>query len=307
MLPRRARLLTSALCLLFYCTQAPLQGVAHAQASHHDDVPERQRDDNGNLLPIIGGALALIGGALLVDSLTGKDWASAKQLDRDGPVFPRKQAVGQFQVQGYALPGWPVVVDVAAEPGTETWLVVHYRGAKKKDQLRYRIPGEGRRVQVVQLPSAGPAAKLTTARFSLLSYRTVGEKKVYQPHMVYGIGAGPRAVGSTTLHIGTLAPAVARQAAEVRYTLVAKRLFDRSAVEVLRLPSGNKGKLKLVKAARRFPLPPGTHPGDWRQMQVDPKPAAGLYHFQARAWLVGGRSDERDWTGAIAPNFVRIP
>jgi hypothetical protein len=42
-------------------------------------------------------------------------------------------------------------------------------------------------------------------------------------------------------------------------------------------------------------------------MQGRPKPQSGIYHLQARGWLVGARNDERDWTGAIAPNLVRIP
>src|SRR5687768_5991595 len=98
MLPRRARLLTSTLCLFVCMAQAPLEGMALAQTSHDDDdTPQREGDDDNSLLPIIGGVLALIGGALLIDSLTGKDWATPKELDRDGPLFPRKQALGQFQ------------------------------------------------------------------------------------------------------------------------------------------------------------------------------------------------------------------
>lgn len=307
MLSRPASHLAALLSVAAFAVHGPARAAADpcVTLSCPSIGAEGRDDDDSGLIPLVLAGLGLIGGALLIDSLTGKDWASPAKLDRDGPIFPKRQALGRFQVQGYALPGWPVVVDIETRPGTETWLVVRYRGAKK-DLPRIPIPGQGRRVQVVHLPQA--AGPIRTARYSLHSFRSKADgKTIYQPHNVFALGAGPRAVGSTTLQISQLSPAVARQAADVHYSLFAKRLFDRSVVEVLRLPRKHDGKLKLVKDARLFPLRPGSHPGNWRTMKVQPSPAAGLYHFQARAWLVGGRNDERDWTGAIAPNFVRIP
>lgn len=302
MLSRRVYAFTSAACIALAVGIAPIASSAQRRAPE-----QRERNGTGpeDVLPFVLGGLGVFGGTQLIDSLTGKDWASPRELDRDGPVFPKRQAIGRYQVQGYALPGWPVVVDVETSPGTETWLAVNYRG-KKKEALRVRIPGEGRRVHVVQLPSTN-SPELTTARYSLHSFTTERRKQIYRPHNVYAVGAGPRAVGSTTLQIASLGPSVARRPADVRYSLVAKRLFDRSSIEVLRLPSGKKGAMKMIKEERRFPLQAGTHAGNWGAMKVDPRPTAGTYHFQARAWLVGGRNDARDWTGAIAPNFVRVP
>lgn len=281
-------------------------GPALAAGDPAQERTSERREKKSGLVPLVLTGIGIVGSALLINSLTGKDWVSPKKLDRDGPLFPSKQALGRFQVQGYAVPGWPVVLDIETEPGTETWLVVRYRGGKK-DLPRIRIPGQGRRVEVVQLPIE-PSRAIRIARFSVHSFRTAGkDKSVYQPHKIHAFGAGPRAVGSTTLDVTRLSPALARQAAEVQYSLVSRRLFDRSALEVLRLSGKGQGALKMVKQTRLFPLRPGILNGDWRQMQVQPKPASGLYHFQARAWLVGGHADERDWTGAIAPNFVRIP
>jgi hypothetical protein len=294
--------LLPAACIALWAGSAPFASPAQTRAP-----PGREDSRPGpeDVLPLVLGGIGLFGGGTpLIDTLTGKEWVSPRDLDRNGPVFPTRQALGRYQVQGYALPGWPVVVDVETQPGTQTWLVVGYRG--KKQEFRARIPGEGRRVHVVTLPVT-KSAKLTTARYSLHSFSEERGKQIYRPHSVYAVGAGPRAVGSTTLQIISLSPAVARRPADVRYSLVAKRLFDRSSIEVLRVPPARKGAMKLIKEQRRFPLQPGTHGGSWGAMRVEPRPASGQYHFQARAWLVGGRNDERDWTGAIAPNFVRIP
>src|SRR3954451_13078925 len=63
-------------------------------------------------------AAAIILAAVIADQLTGKKWASPEDLDANGPRFPEAQALGRFQVQGYAQPGWPFAVDFEALPGT---------------------------------------------------------------------------------------------------------------------------------------------------------------------------------------------
>ncbi|MEA1015572.1 hypothetical protein [Sphingosinicella sp. LY1275] len=291
-----------------------------------DDVPsddvqspdDGQRPDsdgtgegNGGLdiLAILLATAGVVGGALLIDQLTGDKWSSAKDLEKDGPKFPRKQAVGRYQVQGFAVAGWPVVVDVESLPETETWLEVAYKGDRSDQLVRIPIPGDGRRETVVNLPApADSFADVRVARYSIHSYlRDAQGTAVYQPLKVYGFGAGPRAVGSTLLKITSFTPDLATRPDEVRYGLQALRLFDRSVVEVLRLPKPGGRKLERVSTVRFQPLQQGNYPGDWRTMQGRPKPQSGIYHLQARGWLVGARNDERDWTGAIAPNLVRIP
>lgn len=285
-----------------------------------DDVPssdDGQRPDsdetggNGGLdiLAVLLAAAGVVGGALLIDQMTGSNWVSVKDLEKDGPKFPRKQAVGRYQVQGFAMPGWPVVVDVESLPETETWLEVAYKGDRSDELVRIPIPGDGRRETVVNLPEpAKPFTNVRVARYSLHSYlRDTQGTAVYQPLKVYGFGAGPRAVGSTLLKITSFTPDMATRPDEVRYGLQALRLFDRSVVEVLRLPKPGGRKLERVSTVRFQPLQQGNYPGDWRTMEGRPKPQSGIYHLQARGWLVGARNDERDWTGAIAPNLVRIP
>lgn len=121
----------------------------------------------------------------------------------------------------------------------------------------------------------------------------------------------PRIALRMPLELRDFAPMEVTQPADVRYALLARRLFHRSVVEVLRLPKGNAAperptKLDRVREQRLFPLVAGNHPGDWRTMGVKPKPRAGRFLMQARAWLVGGRGDEHDWTGVFAPNFVLV-
>jgi hypothetical protein len=251
--------------------------------------------------------LPIVSGVVLADAMTGDQWISREDLDRDGPRFPSKLAPGQFQVQGYAAPGWPVVFDFDAPPGADTWLEVALEGFDRKGGPRYRLePAVGRRVVVVTLPQGGGFDHVIRARYTLYSKMTSGGRSMPADLKVYGMGCGPRAVGSMTLVIDQLQPLDAPGPDAVSFVLDALRPFDRSATEILRLPEGNSGDLALVRDARALPLTLGPHDGRWATMHSDAREGPGLYILQARAWLVGARNDERDWTGAYGPGPVRL-
>jgi hypothetical protein len=242
--------------------------------------------------------------AAVMDQLTGNHWVKPSELDKDGPRFPSHQRLGQFQVQGYADGGWPVVVDIETDPRAKTWLELRIKDSEQ--QFRVEIPaGAGRRVIVVQLPGT-PGQAPQVGRYSLRSaFIDAKGKPVYQPLRVYGIGAGPKAVGSTTLAITSFGPPEARLAADVRYSLHSTRIFQQSVIELLRLPKGGN-KLDRVGEAPPSPLLQGRHDGDWAGLHVSPKAGRGVFALQARAWRLSADPRDRSWTGAAGPNFVVI-
>ncbi len=248
----------------------------------------------------------VIGGALVANALTSDQWISRDDLDRDGPRFPGKLTPGQFQVQGYAAPGWPVVLDFDAPPGADTWLEVALEGFDPSGPKYPLEAAVGRRVVVVTLPAGGGFDHIIRARYTLYSTIASGGHSTPADLKVYGMGAGPRAVGSMTLVIDQLQPLDAPGPGAVSFVLDALRPFDRSATEILRLPDGKSGDLALVRDARALPLTLGAHDGRWASMHSDAREGPGLYILQARAWLVGARNDERDWTGAYGPDPVRL-
>lgn len=267
------------------------------------DREQRPHHETDLFIPA-AAVVAGIGAALVVDQLTGSNWASPKELDENGPRFASRQEVGRFQVQGYVDAGWPVVVDLEADPRAETWLEVRMK--EHKDRLRVEIPaGEGRRVIVVKLPGT-PGTAPKVGRFSLRSaFIGANGKPLYQPLRVFGIGAGPVAVGSTTLSIIRFGPREARLATDIRYSLDSTRIFQKSVIEVLRLPKeGNK--LDRVGGAVPGPLMQGRLDGSWSGLNVSAKAARGVFALQARAWRLGTDTRDRGWTGAAAPNYVVI-
>ncbi|HEY8434087.1 MAG TPA: hypothetical protein VIK68_05675, partial [Sphingomicrobium sp.] len=152
-------------------------------------------------LPIIGA----IGAAIAVDHLTGRKWVTPQELDANGPRFPSQQKIGGFQVQGYASPGWPFAVDIDTEPGTATWLEVRYEGSNEPQYLDLTLPDGGRRIAVVHLP--GSSGALGIARYTLHSaLLRPGRQPLYRPFRIYGLGAGPNAVGSLYLFVTAFGP-----------------------------------------------------------------------------------------------------
>ena len=149
-----------------------------------------------------GGVAVAIAGALIgaaavreMNQQTSSKWLTPDQLDADGPRFRMKQKLGRFQVQGYAQAGWPMVVDINTVPGAWTWLEVRYQDGDRKEVIDLTNPEGGRRTHVVRLP--GPPGTIGVARYSLRSALLPrGREPVYRPLEVYGIGAGPNAVGS---------------------------------------------------------------------------------------------------------------
>ena len=266
--------------------------------------PSNGGDGHSLLGDIIKALIVAVLVYVVVDALTG-EWTKPATLDSDGPRFPVKQTLGKFQAQGYALAGWPVAIDLDTLPGTTNWLEIK---DKKDHSVRLPIAGEGRRVPVLRIPAVAWLDTPAVARFSIVSIYPADNGEVrYQPLQIYGIAAGPRAVGSMKIAVTRFDPNETSQPQNVRYALRADRQFDRSTVEVLRLPDKGKNDLTLARDERLLPLPAGPHDGAWATMTQRKKDRSGVYMLQARAWLVGGRNDERDWTGAFAPNFVRVP
>jgi hypothetical protein len=242
---------------------------------------------------------------LAAETLTGEDWASTEELDLDGPRFAQSQALGRFEAQGYVCAGWPIVVDLESRPGTTTWLEIRAEGIGEP-LATMMIEGEGRRTRVLELPYWENEG-VEVARFSVVSASLApGEPPVAQPVRVYAFGAGPYAVGSTTLDVTSFSPAQTSSAAQVNYSLLARRFYQYSVVEVLRLPPPGGKQLARVVRKEISPLSQGPSKGNWVSLGGPQAVPRGVYQLQVRAWRVAGGSNDRDWTGAIAPKYVIV-
>ena len=280
------RTLVGALAL----AAAGLAGAAGAFAQSDEDIAEARRgaegrdeaDEDEAPKPLRGEPVEAV----------------AARLKANGPEVAAGTRAGLGSVQGFVRNGWPVVVDFEPQPGTRTDLVISIYEPDlgrilfpRKTRLVMDEGGEGGRqlfTGVIDLPADAEATSggaVGVARYTVVSRRLKpGGKpsKEEVPATVYGIGAGPRAVGSITVTdvaLGTgvtrlRLPASGRIPLPYRYRL--KASFDHVVEDVRRDCKGFFCSKSVIKRHARIT---GARNGS---LAID-KPA--FYRFTVRAWL----------------------
>jgi hypothetical protein len=274
--------------------------------------PPRDRDDRDGVDPVLVGTGVVLTGILLGTLFGGNNGGGnkspeAETLLRDGPQMPMTYPVGTFSVRGFARNGWPVVLDFRPQPDTLTVLDVVFR--KKTVSLTVDTNGlEGRHLVKLEMPAKGPAKKAVPATYVLRSVYRDGTDRAGQPAPVdiYGIGGGPRAVGSVAIEQLTMLPGTVVAGTSARFAFSAKSPFNRTRAEVLKFVTADDRSIQLerVMSTEDDNVSVGPHGGVWDGRDQQSRSASfGLHRFQVRAWFT---SDDRSWVGAIAPNLVRV-
>jgi hypothetical protein len=239
----------------------------------------------------------------------------AESLLKNGPQFPVSLSVGSFIVQGFMRGGWPFVIDVAPQPDSCTWLALS-AGEKSYPGVMLDADGRtGRHVIKVPLPDdigstpqPGQYAVYSVQR--ACTSATGGDRQTvrpFSPVAVYGIGGGPRAIGSVAvnnLQFGPPAPRFPQQSASIGYTAI--RDFGRGSEDILRFDQTalNQVNVALIGSTQHDPLQKGTHNGSWNGTDGGGVRVPGVYRLQVRVWDT--LNDERSWAGAISPDSVHI-
>jgi hypothetical protein len=119
------------------------------------------------------------------------------------------------------------------------------------------------------------------------------------PLQVFGIGGGPRAVGSVAIE--QLAFSRARVGA--RFSYVAKSEFSQVRAEVQQFRrAGAKSEIVPIFDARKSNLSVGRQTGDWPGTAAgSPGQSRGMHRLQVTGWFT---TDDRSWVAALAPDLV---
>ncbi len=279
-----------------------------------DPEPPRRddRDDDDGIDPVVAVAGAAVVGALIATWFSsGKkphasDEPDAEALLENGPELPTTYPVGTFTVRGFAQNGWPVVLDFKPEPRTRTTLDIVYK--KKTVSMVVDTNGmEGRHLTRFDLPKDGPAKKAKAATYVLRSVYLDGPDATDRmaPIEVYGIGGGPRAVGSVAIEKLSFQPGMVRAGAPARFDYSAKSPFNHTRAEVLKfVDAGDRIQLERVMTTSTDNVGIGEHSGMWDgRDQQNRASSLGKHRFQVRAWFT---SDDKSWVGAIAPELVTV-
>lgn len=234
----------------------------------------------------------------------------AAQLFGSGPAPETDIDPARPSVVGFVRNTWPFVIDFQSEPGTRTFVKVrlyHHRWffpyLEVAYQQRLGIDDDAGQRQLVKIeamslsdPSLAADANGTrVARYDIRSYRMNGDevlrehgRPVRAPVKIFGIGAGPRAVGSITLDDVRLYPDTVRKAApgeppaQARFRYFLRRPFDLVNATAERDCPGSRCR-QVGQVA-----PPGAGSvglSPERQWLIRNNTKPGSYRLLVRAWL----------------------
>ena len=233
-----------------------------------------------------------------------------ERLFEDGPQFENAFSMACIPVRGFVRGGWPLVIDYQAEPGTLASLEIHVEG-REPVVLPLR-GGSEHNLLKLQLP----AQLGDTLSPALLLVRGVKDQPGV-PELgrinVFGLGAGPRAVGSVAIDQVDFTPGTVSlgKKQRARFSFYSRSDFNRVSAEVLRVVNRD-GDLQ-VQLARSIPLQGGVAAGTWVGRQeartwdgTDAKQQASLgqHLMQVRAWL--SAQEGGDWVAAWSAWTVEV-
>lgn len=276
------------------------------------DVRPPRKSGNDSLPWIAAG---IIGVVAMAAAMRSQQKASDESLTMSGPRMPDAYSVGSFPVQGYTRGGWPLVVDFLPEHDSRTWIEVAVDGRLVYQELLDEGGRDGRRQARVVLPrkvSDRPRPGLYVVRSVRVAdgrvLKDASGRDVPAKLDIYGIGAGPKAVGSVAIDEVVFEPGrlLVQRGALASYSYNARSEFNRAAVEILKFDN-REGEIKVerVKSDELVGIRLGRSPsGAWDGTSgAQRAPSFGLHRLQVRAWF---NSEDRSWVGAWSPAAVTV-
>ncbi|MGZ8269358.1 MAG: hypothetical protein ACXWUU_18080 [Burkholderiales bacterium] len=231
---------------------------------------------------------------------------AADGLVESGPQFPAAFSMNCAPVHGFLRGGWPVVIDYQTTGGSTAVLEIHTTASQEP----YAVPlerADRRRLVTFALPQTyGDTPQV--ALYLVRAERQSAGGGV----QLFGLGAGPGAVGSVAIDQVDFRPGNMRVSQKQRasYSFYSRSDFNRAVVEILRVQ--RSGGDITVTLARSTSLDVGVNRGTWvgkkEQMTWDGtdggnRVSTGPHLLQVRAWLT---QDARDWVAAWSPGTVVV-
>jgi hypothetical protein len=279
------------------------------------DTQPPSRDDDGKnwLLPaiVVGvAALAAVNHHLNKEreQQARDDEQGTRQLLRDGPQLPMQFNKSAFGVRGLLRGGWPIVVDYEQRVAGKVQLRISIPGS---EIVTYRLDqfGLGRHVLQFRLPTfLGDGLKPALIALTAVDPQSPGQ--TLEGFTVYGVGIGPRAVGSVAVDRLEFAPGTVSvsEGQTAGYGFHSQSTFDNAAVEFMRVTQTPDGVRTAYVNGKR--IPGGVRqdawvesdPGErWNGYDFENRVSEGRHQLQVRVWDDGG-----DWVGAWSNSLVTV-
>jgi hypothetical protein len=217
------------------------------------------------------------------------------------------------QIVGFVKGDWPAVLDHELQPNALALLTVNSEGAESY-YFRLDPSRAGRQLITLKLPARfGSPPRIGLYTISVFQ-DAPGELTPAGFH-IYGIGAGPRAVGSVALEELHFTPQqVAPQRKEkALYSFRSKNHFNKVSAEFVKVEY--HGKIIIARMVNSEPLKgvePRAEPytGQWdgkagkEAAENKGKISQGTHLLQIRAWV--GDPKVADWVAVWSSDIVRV-
>ena len=254
-------------------------------------------DDTGRNIAIGVGLGVLLGVAIA--GLAHNSSAGA-MLNDHGPQFPDLLHESAFHVTGFVHGGWPLVVDY--EPSVGSYVVLSVTNPDVPPFSAVLPAAQGRRrLLVLRIPSSfGDGLRI--ANFSIESTASQRDRTLSYLR-IYGIGCGPRAVGSVAIDQLRFGPQIITSSRpETQLSFHSHTKFDRVRSEFMQIALVDncvEGQKVDDKSINRHVDAEESVQDTWNAKKARP----GQIQFRVRGWMT--RDNGGDWVSAFSPELVR--
>jgi hypothetical protein len=228
-------------------------------------------------------------------------------LDKEGPQFPDAYNMSDFSIEAYAKGNWPMVIDFELEQRSVVLVTIIMEGV---EPFYYYLNGNAlaRHQEKLTIPERfGNTAKPATYSIRGLSANFGEAKPVYL--RLFGIGAGPKAVGSLKIDELRFQPGKIRpqQKEKASFSFHSHEDFTKAEAEfwqVGRIANGPIIPRRVdVERIRNIVRRDERVSSSW-QGKANGKPVTGQFQLQVCAWVEG--KDGGDWATALSPELVIV-
>jgi len=257
--------------------------------------PRREENHTGRNVAIGVGAGVFAG--VLISSLA-HERGPENRLSNDGPQISETFHMSAFKITGFVEGGWPLAIDYETEPGTYAVIDI---ATQNGNYYAVRLPAKqaGRQIEILQLPlSLGGEHQIA----DLTIRATVSEKDDrLRFFRIYGIGCGPRAVGSVAIDQLRFGPQTIRGSEEAQFSFHTHTDFDRMKAEFMQVALVDnclEGRIFDNKKIDRRLREDERWSDKWSAGKAQP----GQIQFRLRGWMTADHG--ADWVSAFSPDLV---
>lgn len=243
-----------------------------------------------------GIAGAAIGGAIWFHHHEEHKLLNPDQLSSNGPNVPKNFDMNHFIVEGFIGPDWPVALDFTLDaPGAVKFDIVTSDHQQYSALFTNGLHGRG----IAIIHPKGLPDKVQIATFDVEAVAPQGSNGPVPTLRVYGMAAGPKAVGSIAIDEVTFGPSNIRMKQTAEYGFHSHSDFSNVRADFIY--TFLKDSHIVMKQESEDPAGPVAQ-GDHAQGTWIGKGSEGQHMLQIRAW----RGYAADWVVAWSPDVVVV-